>query len=273
MSINPDKAQSIETWAEGALYDPYVGRWSRLVAQEFITWLDLQRGIRWLDVGSGTGAVTATILDMTMPNEVKGVDSSEAFVEYARDHFKDERVLFKVGDALALPFETARYDAAVSGLVLNFMVEPERMIADMVRVVRAGGTVGLYVWDYAGGMQMMRYFWRAATELDPSAAKLDEGSLFPMCRPQTLERLFRAAALENVQVRPLIVPTEFRDFDDYWTPFLSGQAPAPAYCVALPAERRAALRERLRTMLPYALDGTIPLFARAWAVKGEKGSG
>jgi hypothetical protein len=154
--------------------------------------------------------------------------------------------------------------------VLNFIAEPERMIADMVRVVRNGGTVGLYVWDYSSGMQIMRYFWRAAAELDPSAARLDEGSRFPICRPQTLDRLFRAAALENVQVRPIIVPTEFRDFDDYWTPFLSGHAPAPAYCMSLPEERRAALRERLRAMLPYALDGTIALFARAWAVRGEK---
>ena len=171
---------------------------------------------------------------------------------------------------LALPFETARYDVSISGLVMNFIPEPERMIAEMVRVVRDGGTVALYVWDYAGGMQMLRYFWQAAAALDPAAAALDEGRLFPTARPQTLERLFQAAALRDVQVRPIIVPTEFRDFDDFWTPFLGGQGPAPSYCAALSEDRQAALRERLRAMLPSALDGSIPLFARAWAVRGQK---
>lgn len=255
-------------WASGSPYEAYVGRWSRLVAQEFLPWLAVASGSRWLDTGCGTGALSEAILREAGPAEVVGTDPSEGFIAYAREHVSDERATFAVADARALPFADDRFDAVVSGLVLNFIPGPERALAEMVRVVRPGGTVAAYVWDYAGEMQLMRRFWDAAAALDPGAQDLDEGRRFPLCRPGPLDRLFREASLEIVAVRSIDVPTVFRDFDDYWAPFLGAQGPAPSYVMSLGEQQRVALRERIRAGLPIADDGSIHLIAHAWAVRG-----
>ena len=259
-----------EVWASGAAYEPYVGRWSRLVAPEFLRWLAIRNGARWLDVGCGTGAVVEGILRQAAPSEVIGVDPSAAYVEYARARIIDPQVRFEVGAASALPFDDAQLDVVVSGLVLNFVPDAVQALAEMVRVTRLGGTVGAYVWDYAGQMQLMRHFWDAAGALDPRARELDEGVRFRLCAPEPLHVLFTAAGLADVQVRPIDVPTRFRDFNDYWTPFLGGQAPAPGYAMSLSEDRRTELREYLRARLPYDADGSIPLIARAWAVRGGR---
>ena len=173
-------------------------------------------------------------------------------------------------DAQDLPFGDAEFDRVVSGLVLNFVPDHSRALAEMARVARPGGEVALYVWDYADRMELMRKFWEAAAALDPRAAELDEGRRFPICKPEPLRRLFEATALSDVQTREIDVPTVFRDFDDYWTPFTGGQGPAPGYCVSLDENARAALREHLRGSLPVREDGSIHLVARAWAVRGRK---
>jgi hypothetical protein len=138
----------------------------------------------------------------------------------------------------------------------------------MKRVLRPGGTAAAYVWDYAGGMQLIRYFWDAAAALNPAARALDEGERFPLCHVQRLRDLFADAGFAEIDCRAFDVPTVFRDFDDLWSPFLGGQGPAPTYCGTLVEAQRAALRERLRTALPIAPDGTIKLVARAFAVRG-----
>jgi SAM-dependent methyltransferase len=258
-----------DIWAVGSVYERYVGRWSRLVARDFLAWLALPPGRRWLDVGCGTGALSQSILEHGAPSTVDGIDASAGFVDHARAHIADPRAAFHAGDAQALPFEDAAFDAAVSGLVLNFVPDPPRMLGAMRRVVKPGGVAAVYVWDYAGEMQLMRYFWDAAAALDPAARDLDEGRRFPLCRPEPLAELARAAGLEEVETRALDVSTTFRDFDDYWRPFLGGQGPAPAYCVSLAEERRAALRDRIRAALPFRPDGGLALIARAWAVKGR----
>ncbi len=257
-------------WASGAAYEPYVGRWSRLVARAFLTWLDLPPGRHWLDVGCGTGALSATVLAAAAPARLIGIDRSPAYLAHARDQIADARAAFAVADALALPLRSGAVDAAVSGLVLNFVLDPARAVAEMARVARAGAAVALYVWDYAGQMQLMRYFWDAAAALDPAARELDEGRRFPICRPDALIPLFHAADLHDVSARAIDVPTDFRDFDDYWSPFLGGQGPAPAYVMSLTPARRDAQRERLRAALPIASDGSIHLIARAWAVRGRR---
>lgn len=262
-----------EVWASGEVYEPYVGRWSRPVAREFISWLAVPAGSRWLDVGCGTGALSETILQLAAPQAVTGIDSAPGYIAFAREKINDPRVTFQSGDAQALPVETAAYDAAVSGLVLNFVPQPERMAAEMARAVRPGGRVAVYVWDYAGGMQLMRHFWNAAAALDPAAVELDEGRRFPICNPGPLGDLFRNAGLSAVEVRPFDVWTTFKDFDDYWQPFLGGQAPAPRYAMSLNAADREELRQRLVAALPFALDGSIPLAARAWAVRGIRQGG
>jgi SAM-dependent methyltransferase len=214
--------------------------------------------------------LTRGILEQASPREVVGVDPSDGFLGYARAHTADARARFETGAAGALPFEDGAFDAAVSGLVLNFVSDPARGVADMRRVARPGGTVAAYVWDYAGEMQMMRIFWDAAVALDPASRDLDEGRRFPICRPEALESVFESAALQAVVTRAIDVPTDFVDFDDYWTPFLGGQAPAPGYVASLDEARRAALREYIRAALPVAPDGSIHLVARAWAVRGER---
>jgi len=156
----------------------------------------------------------------------------------------------------------------VSGLVLNFVPDQPKAVAEMRRAARPGGTVAVYVWDYAGEMQMIRRFWDAAGALDPAARRLDEALRFPLCDPAPLKTLFEATGLRNIETRAIDVPTVFADFDDYWTPFLGGQGPAPGFCMKLPEEARTALRERLRATLPKAGDGRIRLIARAWAVRG-----
>lgn len=257
-----------EVWASGEAYEPYVGRWSRLVAREFLAWLQVPPGHHWLDVGCGTGALSEIILKSALPSRVDAVDPSEAYVQYARSRVSDPRARFDVGDARALSSEAAYYDAVVSGLVLNFVPEPERAVAEMRRVARPGGLVAAYVWDYAGKMELMRHFWDAAVDLNPGAQDLDEGRRFSICQPDALAALFRGAGLASVEVRAVDVPTVFTDFDDYWSPFLGGQAPAPGYVMSLTEERRMALRERIRANLPVRSDGSIHLIARAWAVRG-----
>jgi SAM-dependent methyltransferase len=259
-----------EAWGSGDSYEPYVGRWSRLVAQDFVHWLALSEGCDWLDVGAGTGALSQTILEMANPARVKGIDRSEGFVEFLQSRVHDPRAEFQVGLAQSLPVESGTFDAAVSGLVLNFVPQPEQMVSEMARAVRRQGIVALYVWDYAGKMQMMRHFWNAAAALDPAARELDEGRRFPICSPAALTALFQNAGLSHVQVRPIDISTDFKSFDDYWAPFLGSQGPAPGYVVALSEERRARLRERIYNSLPFAMDGSIPLVARAWAVKGVR---
>lgn len=258
-----------DVWAAGDLYEPYVGRWSRLVARDFLAWLSVPVDQKWLDVGCGTGALTQTILQTAKAESVKGIDPSAGFVEYARAKTADPRASFEVGDAQNLPVDTASFDAVVAGLVLNFVPQPSRAAAEMVRAAQPGGVVAAYVWDYAGKMELMRYFWDAAVALNAAAVDLDEGRRFPMCSQGPLRDLFTGAGLKNVDVQAIDVPTRFRDFDDYWSPFLGGQAPAPGYAMSLNEERRTALRERIRSKLPAARDGSIQLIARAWAVRGR----
>lgn len=253
-------------WASGAAYEQYIGRWSRLVAREFLAWLAVPPGARWLDLGCGTGALTQAILAVAEPQAVTGVDASAGVVAAVRERTPDPRARFAVADARATGEATGAYDAAVSGLVLNFVPEPERAAAEMARVTRAGGTVAAYVWDYAGRMELLRYFWDAATALDPAAA--DEGPRFALATVDALHDLFAGAGLGAVETRAIEITMRFRDFADFWAPFLGGEGPAPRYVVALDAVRQAALREALRARLPIAADGTIALGARAWAVRG-----
>lgn len=257
-----------DRWSSGDAYEPYVGRWSRLVARDFVDWLAVAPQRAWLDVGCGTGALSQTILEYCSPRSVVGIDPSKGYLEYADARVSDPRTTFRVGDAQALPCGDGEYDAVVSGLVLNFVPDMERTVGEMKRVARPGGPAAAYVWDYAGEMQLMRHFWDAAVALDPAAGDLDEGRRFPIARPAPLADLFRRAGLREVETRAIDVPTVFESFDDYWSPFLGGQAPAPGYCMSLGEERRVALRERIRSGLPIRPDGTIHLVARAWAVRG-----
>lgn len=250
-------------WSQGEIYESYVGRWSRLVAAEFVSWLDQPPGVKWLDVGCGTGALTSTILASAAPGEVIGVDPSEGFVGYARGAVKDDRARFEVRSAAELTDEA--FDVVVSGLVLNFI--PERVEA--LRKMRSiGTTVAVYVWDYAEGMQLMRYFWDAAGDIRPQDRESDEGRTFPFCNPAGLAGLFAEAGFTDIVTQPIVVPTVFESFDAYWTPFLGGQGPAPAYLRSLDPAAQEEVRALIESRLPTSPDGSIELTARAWSVRG-----
>lgn len=263
-----DRQYLFDTWERGSPYEQYVGRWSRLIAPKFLSWLTIPAGRRWLDVGCGTGALCASIVDRCFPSSVAGVEPSEGFLNAAKENLAG-RVALHRGSATAIPLNDASTDVVVSGLVLNFVPDQGAALLEMARVTANGGTIAAYVWDYAEKMELMRFFWDAAVELDPDAAKLDEGVRFQLCRPEALEELFVSAGLRGVEVKPIDMPTSFANFDDYWLPFLGGQGPAPAYAMSLDETARMRLRERIRESLPMAANGSICLTARAWAARAR----
>jgi SAM-dependent methyltransferase len=169
---------------------------------------------------------------------------------------------------MGLEFPAGGFDAAAAALVINFVPEPNVGVSEMKRVVKKGGRVGAIVWDYAGGMRMIRTFWDAAIELDPAAARFDEGNRFPITRPDALRACFLGVGLQLIDLLPMDVEMVFKDFDDYWQPFLGGQGPAPAYATSLSDDQRTELAERIRSRLTPEEDGAIKMISRAWAVKG-----
>jgi SAM-dependent methyltransferase len=257
-----------DRWQGARAYESYIGRWSRPVAAGFIEWLDAPAGRSWLDVGCGTGALIAAIASDASPACVVGIDQSADFVDLAAQALADARAVFLVGDATALPLARGQIDMVVSGLVLNFLPDPAAAVAELRRVARPGGTVAVYVWDYAEGMQPIRAFWDAAIELAPAAREADEAVRFPLCQPERLGSLFAEAGLGNVSTRGIEIEARFRDFDDYWTPFLSGVGPAPGYCAALPDGQREELRALLLARVCPQGSGPIEMRARAFAVRG-----
>jgi SAM-dependent methyltransferase len=259
-----------DVFSNAKSYESYVGRWSCLVAWQFVAWMDIAPGRAWLDVGAGTGVLTQVILQEAAPAKVVGVDLSPEYIEFARQNIHDDRVEFRVGDALNLALESPQFDVAVAGLVLNFLPAPQQAAKNMTEVVKSGGVVGAYVWDYSGQMEMMRHFWEAAIKVDPTASEMDAGQRFTICNPDNLRSLFQSLDLKMIDVIPIDIQTQFADFDDYWLPFLGAQGSVSKYLRGLNDETRAALRNQLQKQLPTTDDGRIPLVARAWAVKGRK---
>lgn len=265
------QASRHDAWQAGDRYEAYMGRWSRQLAPRFLDWLGMPDGLDWLEVGCGTGALSAAIVARCNPRSLIAVDPSEGFVATARAMVPDRRAEFQVGDAQALALPAASRDVVASALVLNFVPDRQKALGEMKRVARPGGTIGFYVWDYpGGGIEFMRAFWAAAASLDPAAAELSEDRRFPFCTPDALAGQLRDAGLTRVDWTAIEVPTVFQNFDDYWHPFTLGAGPAPGYCASLAAEARQRLEEKLRDSLRARArpDGSIPLNAKAWALKG-----
>jgi len=261
-------ADGRDQWDTGASYEEFMGRWSRRLAPRFVAWLGIPGGAHWLDVGCGTGALSDAICREGAPASVVGCDPAAPFIEHARRHLQDARVSFLQAGAGTLPARAGGYGSVSALLALNFFPDAAAAVEEMRTLAADGGVVSACVWDYAGGMEMLRRFWDAAVALDPAARALDEGVRFPLCRRAALEALFRAAGLGDVRCEPLAIRMALGSFDDYWRPLLGGTGPAPAYVASLDAERRAALAHRLEQTLPRAPGGTIALGAQAWAVRG-----
>lgn len=257
-----------DSWKSADAYEYFMGRWSRLAARSFLDWLSPAHGLRWLDVGCGSGALSEAVLNHCAVAELTAVDQSDKFVAGVQERL-GKLVRCRVGEATELPVENDSVDYAVSGLVLNFIPEPIEALAEMKRVTVPGGTVAVYVWDYAGTMDFLNAFWDTAVTLDPQASNLHERYRFPNANPESMSGLLDEAGYIDIDSAPIDIETHFDSFEDYWKPFLGGQGPAPSYLLSLDDSHRRKIRESLLESLPIQRDGSIRLLARAWAVKGR----
>ena len=250
-------------------YERYMGRWSRILAPLYLAFASVKDGQRVLDVGTGTGALASALETAMTSSELVGIDPSEGFINYAKQNAKSSRVSFEVGDAQALRFRDASFDQTMSLLVMNFIPDHDKAIAEMRRVTRSRGVVSSCVWDYNAGMQSLRLFWDEVVALDPAMAPRDERNM-KLTREGQLGELWRKAGLVNVQERPLVIDQAFGSFDDYWGPFLTGVGPGGAYVASLTDERRRQLESRMRKrLLGNRDDGAFVLEAQVWCVRGE----
>jgi ubiquinone/menaquinone biosynthesis C-methylase UbiE len=251
------------------VYDRFVGRYSPRLAQAMCEAAGVRPGQRALDVGCGSGALVATLAELLGAENVAGVDPSEPFVEAARARVPGARIL--VGPAESLPFADGEFDATLSQLVVNFLSDPNQGLSEMSRVTRNGGVVAGCVWDYGGGMTMLRVFWEAAAALDPERAEpLMESFTMRFATPEELEALWREARLADVDVRPVVAEAAYDDFDDLWAPFPTGVGPAGSYTASLDTEAQTELREEYARRLGNPA-GRFTLTARAWCAVGRRG--
>ena len=256
-------------FADGDAYERYMGRWSRLIAPQFLDFAGVLDGAYVFDVGCGTGSLAETIAGQRPRCRVLGIDPSGEYIARANVRNRSARVRFEIGDAQRLSFSDGMFDAALSLLVFNFIPDPRKALSEIRRVTRSGGRVAAAVWDYGEGMQMLRVFWDAAVALDPGAEQADEKHM-PLCRAGQLRDLWIQAGLHRVEERSVETTTRFTSFDDYWDPFLLGQGPAGAYVKRLAPDRRAALREAVKRRLRLTTGNTsFALRARVWAVRGD----
>lgn len=261
--------REVKMFSASAGYERFMGRWSRLLAPAFIAFAGVRNGDRVLDVGTGTGSVALAIETRMGSSEIVGVDPSEGFIAYARKNAQSGRVRFEVGDGQALKFKDASFDGTLALLVMNFIPDHHKAIAEMRRVTRPRGVVSACVWDYNEGMQMLRFFWDEAVAQDRALEPKDERHM-KLSREGQLGELWKKAGLINVVEKPLVIDQAYASFDDYWGPFTKGAGPGGAYVVSLPEDRRQQLEARMRKrLLGDRRDGAFTLKARAWCVRGE----
>ena len=248
---------------DGEAYDRAVGRWSRILGQEFVPWLGVRRDASWLDVGCGTGALTAAILDLAWPGRVTGVDTSQAFLEQARRNLPGADL--RLGDAMALPSSAGAFDVTVSGLMLSHVSDPAGAAAEMVRVTRPGGTVGVYVWD--ADRYVTRHYWEAAAAAGAPRLDEDPRRRFPIASGRAVADLMRNTGLREVQTRALEAWVRFETFDEYWQGLLGRQGHTGSHLASLPAGLQDAVRRELEQRLG---PGPFEIAARAWAARGRR---
>jgi SAM-dependent methyltransferase len=250
---------------DGAAYERYMGEWSRLAGETFLDWLAPQSGLRWLDVGCGNGAFTEMLVERCAPASVHGIDPSEGQLAYARTRPAARVAQFRQGDAMALPFPDDTFDAAVMSLVIFFVPDPARGVAEMARVVCPGGIVTAYAWDMEGGsfpyealqVEMRGLGIAVPVPPSPDASRID-----------AMRDLWTAAGLDSIETREITVRRTFADFDDYWTTILGGPSVGPQLAT-MESDDLALLKARMRARLPVDAAGRITYSARANAVKAR----
>jgi SAM-dependent methyltransferase len=255
-------------FSEARAYERFMGRWSRQLAPLLVRFAGVRDGEVLLDVGSGTGALSAALVAAAPAGRIVGIDPAASYVTVAQASQGGPQVQFKVGDVQQMAFADATFDRTLSLLVVNFIPDVDRAMAEMKRVTRRGGTVAAAVWDYGEGMEMLRVFWDEAVKVTPQAVRRDERHM-PLCRRGDLAALWRKHGLADVIEEGLTIETRFASFDDYWEPFLGKQGPAGAHVASLPPGERDELVQRLRKrLLGEGGDRPFTLEARAWAVRG-----
>jgi ubiquinone/menaquinone biosynthesis C-methylase UbiE len=254
-------------WSSSDSYEYFMGRWSGLLAPVFLKWLDADPLQSWLDVGCGTGVLSENINNYCSPSKLSGIDLSVQFLLKAKERLAGKSQLI-VASATDIPHNDNDFDVLVSGLALNFFPDINAAMTEFKRVVKHGGVIAAYVWDYSGKMEMLRYFWDAAATLKPHRIEADEGIKFPICNSDNLKNTFLDAGLSKVETTNLDIATRFKNFDDYWNPFLGGQGPASSYLMSLSEYHQAELKKAAYGLLPIDNNGEINITARAIAVKG-----
>lgn len=250
-------------------YEHFMGRWSRQLAPAYIAFAGVRDGERVLDVGTGTGSLVAALEIADPGSPVIGVDPSADFIAYAKKSLGNRNVRFEVGDAQALAFGDATFDHTMALLVMNFIPDHEKALAEMRRVTRPRGVVSACVWDYDAGMQMLRIFWDEAVALDPAIEPRDERHM-KLSRQGQLAALWKKTGLVDIREEAVGIVQEYASFGDYWEPFTQGAGPGGAFVLALPEPRRRQLEARLRRrLLGDRHDGAFTLKASAWCVRGE----
>jgi len=260
-----------DLWTDGVLYENYTGRWSRLIADKFIDWLEVKHAHfnSCIDMGCGTGALSEALLANGVCTSLTCLDRSPDYLSFVKQRILSSGVEFVTDDVQNTSLATGAYSLVVSGLVVNFVDSPEKMLREMRRLGRSGGVLGLYIWDFADGMEPIRKFWDAAHKCKaPGVNEFDAGIRFPICQRDNLLQSVIEAGWLKPKVAPIEIDARFKNFNDYWIPFLSGQGTGPAFAVSLTDEMREEVRKTLMSLVTDSPDEPFTLRARAWAVKG-----
>ena len=253
-------------FTDGAAYERLMGRWSCLVGEGFLDWLDVPKGLKWLDVGCGNGAFTEELIARCAPATVIAIDPSDDQLAYARTRPGAKMAQFQVGDAQKLPFGDGGFDVAIMALVISFLPDPAKAVAEMARVIRPGGWVASYMWDLPGGGAPVTPIYAAVKSL---------GSVPPLrpnpavSRQEAMQDLWERAGLEAIDTRVIRIPVAYADFDDFWDSNAVPVGPQGKLIHGMSPSARDQLRTRLRDQLPAASDGRIIYELFANAVKGR----
>ncbi len=250
---------------DGAAYERMMGNWSRRAGNIFLDWVAPPPGLRWLDIGCGNGAITELIIERCAPAEIHGIDPSEGQLAFARTRPGARFAKFHHGNAMDLPFPDASFDAAIMALVIFFVPDPKKGVAEMARVVAPGGIVATYAWDMFGG----------GFPMEPIQSEMREMGMKPMAPPSagasridTMRDLWAGAGLEDLETRTIAVERSFADFEDFWTTSLLGGSVSQTLAGMGPGNMEK-LKERVRARLPAGASGRITYGARANAIKGR----
>ena len=251
---------------DGLSYERYMGDWSRRVGTVFIEWLAPLSGLKWIDVGCGNGAFTELIVERCAPNEVRGIDPSEAQLDFARKRSATQLAKFDHGDAMALPFPADTFDVAIMALVIFFVPDPAKGVAEMTRVVRPGGMVAAYAWDILGGgftLEPLRIELRAMgiKPVDPPSVEAS--------RIEAMRDLWTMAGLDAVETRQITVQRTFADFEEFWAITALGSPSTRPTVVAMSPTNVELFKKRVRARLPADAAGHITYPSRANAIKGR----